>query len=169
MNRRPLLRCPRRPAEPGFTLVEIMIVIAIIAILALMTVPSIQARLAREQIIEAVKLADIAKPAVAAAWAAGEPLPIDNAAAGVPAAEKIVSNYVSAVTVDHGAIHISFGNSASAAIKGKQLSLRPAVVEDEPTVPVTWLCAHARVPGKMTVLGTDKTDLTDDLLPLNCR
>ncbi len=146
-----------------------MIVIAIIAILALMTVPSIQARLAREQIIEAVKLADIAKPAIAAAWAAGEPLPIDNAAAGVPAADKIVSNYVSAVTVDHGAIHITFGNSANGAIKGKVLSLRPAVVDDEPTVPVTWLCARARVPDKMVVLGTDRTDLTNDLLPLNCR
>lgn len=158
-----------RRTDAGFTLVEIMIVIAIIAILALMTVPSIQARLAREQIIEAVKLADIAKPAIAAAWAAGEPLPDDNLAAGVPAADKIVSNLVSAVTVDRGAIHITFGNSANGVLKGKVLSLRPAVVEDEPTVPVTWLCAKARVPAKMTVLGTDKTDLTDDLLPLNCR
>lgn len=157
------------PSQAGFTLVEIVIVIAIIAILALLTVPSIQARLAREQIVEAVKLADIAKPAIAAAWGAGEALPVDNAAAGVPAADKIVSNYVSEVTVDHGAIHITFGNSANGAIKGKVLSLRPAVVEDEPTVPVTWLCAHARVPDKMTVLGTDRTDLSSDLLPLNCR
>ncbi|MFO1340005.1 MAG: pilin [Burkholderiaceae bacterium] len=160
---------PARRRAAGFTLVEIMIVVAIIAILALMTVPSIQARLAREQIVEAVKLADLAKPAIAAAWAAEEPLPADNAAAGVPAADKIVGNYVSAVTVDHGAIHITFGNSANGGLKGKVLSLRPAVVEDEPTVPVSWLCAKARVPDKMTVLGTDKTDVPADLLPVNCR
>jgi type IV pilus assembly protein PilA len=157
------------PHSRGFTLIEVMVVVAIVAILALVAMPSMTGKMAREQIVEAVKLADIVKPAIAAAWSADLPLPADNAEAGVPTADKIVSNLVSAVTVDHGVIHITFGNNANGALKGKVLSLRPAVVEDEHLVPIAWVCAHAAVPDKMRVQGTDRTDLTDELLPLNCR
>lgn len=146
-----------------------MVALAIIAILALLTVPSIQSRLVREQIVEAVKLADMAKPPVAAAWQADEALPEDNAAAGLPAADKIVGNYVSALTLEDGAIHIRFGNSANGAIQGKTLSLRPAVVEDTPMVPVAWVCARAPVPGNMVARGVDRTDVPPEFLPLNCR
>lgn len=146
-----------------------MVALAIIAILALMTVPSIQTRLVREQIVEAVKLADMAKPPVAAAWRASEALPEDNAAAGLPAADKIVGTYVSGLTLEDGAIHIRFGNSANGAIQGKTLSLRPAVVEDTPMVPVAWVCAHGPVPGNMTARGLDRTDVPPEFLPLNCR
>ena len=45
-------------------------------------------------------------------WAAGQPFPADNAAAGLPPADKIVSDKVSAVTVDKGSIHVRFGNRA---------------------------------------------------------
>lgn len=163
-----MFRPTHRPSS-GFTLIEIVIVLAIIAILAVMAAPSIQARLVREQIVEAAKLADVAKPPIAAAWAASAALPSDNEDAGLPAADKIVGNYVSAVTVEDGAIHITFGNSANGAIKGKVLTLRPAVVPDAPLVPVAWVCASARVPDKMVARGKDRTDLQDVYLPLNCR
>ena len=52
----------------GFTLIELMVVVAVIAILALLAVPSMQSRLVREQIVEAVRLADIAKAPIAASW-----------------------------------------------------------------------------------------------------
>lgn len=146
-----------------------MVALAVIAILALMAVPGIQTRLVREQIVEAVKLADMAKPLVAAAWLAEASLPEDNAAAGLPAADKIVGNYVSALTLEDGAIHIRFGNSANGAIQGKTLSLRPAVVEDAPMVPVAWVCARAAVPGNMAAQGVDRTDVPPEFLPSNCR
>jgi type IV pilus assembly protein PilA len=97
------------------------------------------------------------------------PLPADNEAAGLPAPDKIVSNYVSSVSVQGGAIHIVFGNRASSVLKGKVLSLRPAVVEDARVVPVTWVCGNAAAPDKMTVKGTNKTDLPNLLLPVKCR
>jgi type IV pilus assembly protein PilA len=160
-----------RPAlrRSGFTLVELMVVIAVLAILALIALPTFTDKLVRDQVAEALSLAAIAKPAIESAWRLGQPLPADNAAAGLPEPEKIVNNVVSAVTVQDGAIQIRFGNRAHAMLKGKTLSLRPAVVEDAPVVPVTWLCAMAPAPGKMTAKGSNRTDVPVRLLPLRCR
>jgi type IV pilus assembly protein PilA len=164
----PWPRPPRR-APHGFTLIEVMVVVAIIAILAMMAVPNLQDRRVREQIAEAMPLADIAKPPVALAWAAKLPLPADNTAAGLPAADKIVSDLVQSVELRNGAIHITFGNRANGALKGKVLSLRPAVVEGEPIVPITWVCGNASAPNKMTLKGDDRTTIAPQFIPLRCR
>jgi type IV pilus assembly protein PilA len=73
------------------------------------------------------------------------------------------------VQVDNGAIHITFGNRANGSIKGKILTFRPAVVMDAPIVPVTWVCAAAPAPEKMTVTGTDRTTVDAQYLPSICR
>ena len=145
------------------------IVLGIIAILAMMAAPSYLEKIIRDQIVEALPLADIAKAPVAAAWAAGVPLPDDNKAAGLPAADKIVGNLVTSVEVDHGAIHVTFGNRANSAIRGKVLTLRPAVVADAPVVPVAWVCGNAPPPDKMTVKGVNRTDVPPLYLPFKCR
>lgn len=150
-------------------MVEMMVVLAVIAILCLIALPNVQDKLVRDQIVEASRLADIAKTPIAAAWAATKTLPSDNASAGLPVADKIVNNFVSAVTVEAGAIHMTFGNRANARIQSKVLSFRPAVVDDAPMVPVTWVCGHAAPPNKMTAKGDDKTNVPDNFLPLNCR
>jgi type IV pilus assembly protein PilA len=153
----------------GFTLVEMMVVISVIAILALIALPTYTDKRVRDQVLEAMALGDIAKPPVSAAWALGQPLPVDNAAAGLPAADKIVSSFVSSVAVQDGAIHIRFGNQANTMLRGKTLSLRPAVVQDVPVVPIAWICGKAPIPDKMTVKGTDRTDVPSAFLPLRCR
>jgi type IV pilus assembly protein PilA len=154
---------------PGFTLIEMMAVVAVIAILAAIALPSLQDRIVRAQIVEAVPLADIAKPAIAAMWQATKTLPPDNAAIGLPVPDKIVGNLVRSMSVDNGAIHIVFGNKANGTLQGKTLTLRPAVVEDAPVVPVAWLCGHAKAPDKMVAKGVDQTDVAERYLPLNCR
>jgi type IV pilus assembly protein PilA len=153
----------------GFTLIELLIVISIMAILAMMAIPSFQDKFAREQVIEALPLADIAKPVSATSWALTKTFPADNAAAGLPVADKVVSNLVSSVTVEAGAIHMTFGNRANALLKGKVLTLRPAVIEDAPIVPIAWVCAAASAPDKMTLHGTNKTTVPVNYLPMKCR
>lgn len=152
----------------GFTLIEVLIVMAILAILALLAVPSLQGKYIREHIAEGVTLAKLAKDHVGAAWATTKALPDDNATAGLPAADKIVNNVVQSVTVEGGAIHIMFGNRANGALQGKTLSLRPAIVEDAPVVPVAWVCAHAKAPEKMKLIGANRTDIERSHLPINC-
>lgn len=153
----------------GFTIIEMMMVLAVVAILALMAVPSYLEKFVRDQVVEALPLADIAKAPVSAAWAALQGFPADNAAAGLPPADKIVNNFVRSVSVSDGAIHITFGNRANGNIKDKILTLRPAVVEDAPIVPVTWVCGFAEGPGKMMVKGENRTNISMTYLPLKCR
>jgi type IV pilus assembly protein PilA len=153
----------------GFTMIEMLVILAIVAVLLLMALPSYQDKFIRDQIAEALPLADIAKAPVAAAWTARQAFPVDNTAAALPPAEKIVNNFVSSVVVENGAIHITFGNRVNSQIKGKVLSLRPAVVEDAPIVPVAWICGNAPVPDKMTVKGENRTDVPAGYLPFRCR
>jgi type IV pilus assembly protein PilA len=167
---------PARCSDPrlgasihGFTMLEIAVVLAIVGILAIIAVPSFHERIIRNQIVSALPLADIVKSPIALSWATAQALPADNAAVGLPPAEKIVNNYVSAVSVRDGAIDITFGNSVGGAIKGKILTLRPAIVADAPIVPVAWVCGFADGPGQMTVKGENRTDIPAKYLPFDCR
>lgn len=153
----------------GFTMLELMIVLSVIAVLALMAIPNLQDKMVRDQIVEALPLADIVKAPVAAAWATGRTFPVDNAATSLPSADKIVNSFISAVTVREGAIDITFGNRAHGLIKGKIITLRPAVVEEAPVVPVSWICGYATAPDKMTIHGTNNTNIPAAYLPAKCR
>jgi len=155
--------------QRGFTLTEMMVVIVVIGILAMLAIPSFQERIVREQVVSALPLADIAKAPIAAAWTTTQTFPADNAAAGLPVPEKVVNNYISALSVKDGVIQITFGNRAHNLLKDKTLTLRPAVVEDAPVVPVTWVCGNAIGPDKMMVKGANSTNVPNAYLPTGCR
>jgi type IV pilus assembly protein PilA len=155
--------------EHGFTWIELLLVLAVAAILALMSIPAMHEGAVRKQVKEGMALADVAKPAVQAAWGLTGEMPADNKAAGLPEPEKIIGSQVKSVSVQDGAITLVFGNNASKVLHGRRLTLRPAVVPDEPLVPIAWLCHAATVPKGMEVKGRDQTDLSSDSLPVECR
>ena len=158
-----------RMKQVGFSAIEMMVVVAIIAILAMIAIPSSLGRIVKEQVNAALPLADIVKEPIAAAWKLTKTLPADNKEAGLPDADKIVSNLISSVEVKNGAIHMTFGNKAHPKIKGKVLSLRPAVIEESQIVPVSWVCGDAKAPDKMTLKGDNRTNVAAEFLPMMCR
>ena len=160
---------PAMSRNAGFTWIEMMAVLGVVAILALMAIPSLQEGALRKQVREGLALADVAKPAVQAAWSIAADMPADNKAAGLPEPEKIVGNLVSAVRVTDGAVTLTFGNNAGKNLMGKKITLRPAVVADQLIVPIAWLCHDVNVPKGMEVRGKDETDLPSSVLPVECR
>lgn len=153
----------------GFSLIEMMVVVAILGILAMVAIPSSMSKIIREQITAAMPLADIAKVPIAAAWSISQVMLADNAEADLPNPDKVVSNFISALEIDNGAIHMTFGNKAHPQIKDKVLSLRPAVIEESKVVPVAWVCGHAKAPENMTVKGENRTNISSEFLPQLCR
>ena len=98
---------------------ELLVVMAIIAILALLAAPNFQDTIVRNEIKEALPLADIAKQPVALMWSMTRTFPSTNDDVLLPSPEKIVSNLVKSVAVRDGAINVTFGNRANGAINGK--------------------------------------------------
>jgi type IV pilus assembly protein PilA len=158
-----------RTNAAGFTLVELMVAVAVLAILAALALPSFQAPMVRQQVVDSATLINVAKTAVSNKWSAVQKLPLDNAEAGLPDADKLVGNYVTSTSVDGGAVHVVFGNQANGALRGKTLSFRPAIVDSAPMVPIAWVCGFAATPDKMSAKGVNRTDVDAKYLPLNCR
>lgn len=153
----------------GFTWIELVLILAVIGILGAMAIPGLQDTMLKKQVKEGLDLAGVAKKGVQSYWSANGEMPGDNKTAGVPAKDKIVGSMVKEVAVDQGAIHIVYGNNASKAIEGMKVTIRPAVVKDEPSVPIAWICAKLPIPDKMEVRGQDQTDIPAKWLPIECR
>jgi type IV pilus assembly protein PilA len=156
-------------SKSGFTLIELMIVLSIIGILATMAVPSYQDRVIRTQVREALDLAKVAEEEIQGYYGQRGTLPGGNAVAGLPRPEVIVGNYVTAVEIKDGAIHITLGNRVNKHVLGKIISIRPAVVAASAKVPIAWVRGYASVPAGMAVKGENRTDLQPRHLPLECR
>jgi len=153
----------------GFTLIEIMVVVAIIAILAMMALPSPDPAIARKQVVESMELIEDYKKLVAFYNKSTQVFLKDNKEAGIPAADKLLGNYVDRIDLKDGAFHIHFGNKAHPNIKGKTLSVQPIMVQGSPESPISWICGKAAVPMNMKAVGENRTDLELKDLPLNCR
>jgi len=155
--------------QAGFTWIELVMVLAVVGVLALMAIPVMSEGALRKQVKEGLELAAVAKNGVQAFYALAGEFPPDNKAAGLPDPDKIIGTMVTAVAVEGGAITLTFGNNASKVLAGRKLTLRPAVVPDQPVVPIAWLCHRANVPQGMVVHGQDRSDLSSDMVPVECR
>lgn len=153
----------------GFTLIELMIVVAIIGILASIALPEYRTYIHRSEMVEALSMASNVRKEVRQYYEEQGGFPTDNAMAGVPAPDKLIGNRITGVVVEDGAIHVSLGNKASKPLQGKTLSIRPAVVEDSPASPITWLCGHDEAVEGMQAVGANQTDVSREYLPSSCR
>ena len=153
----------------GFTLIELMIVISILSILATMALPSFQDRTIRAQVGEAFSLAEMAKSGVDDYYSTTGRMPTNNSSAGLPSPEKIIGNFVKRVKVTQGAIDITLGNRINKNVEGKKITLRPAIVEGEPKVPIAWVVGYASVPEGMTVMGSNNSSILPRHLPVYAR
>jgi type IV pilus assembly protein PilA len=155
--------------QSGFTLIELMIVVAIIGILASIAIPAYQNYTIRAEVTEAFSLASELKGPIQEYRKERGTLPADNAAAGMPEPDKLIGNYVTRVEINHGAIHVTFGNFVNKALEGQIVTLQPIVVKGSPASPMSWRCGYRSVPKGMESEGENRTNLNRQYLPSSCR
>ncbi len=153
----------------GFSLLELMIVMAVVAILLMLATPNYFSANLRAEIKREMKISDVLKKNVLIYYKLNGKFPSDNAEAGLPNPEKLMSPYVFSSEVDEGVVNITFGHKIPGPAKGRVLSFRPLIVPDSPLTPVRWLCGNEEVVPGMEVIGTNRTDLAKEYLPRKCR
>ncbi len=154
----------KRTLQKGFTLIELMIVVAIIGILAAIAIPAYQDYTIRAQVSEGLSLTAGLKADIAAYYSERGAWPPTNAALGITTAPS--SKLVSGVQVAGGAINVTFGNQANAALVNRILTIRPATSGNND---ISWICGGRAVPAGLTAVGTNATSVPAKYLPSNCK
>lgn len=152
----------------GFTLIELLVVIAIISILASVALPSYSNYINKAKLTEAMTLSDGLKARITDYYEEHGTFPENNKALNAAEPNLFIGQYVTAITVNNGAINITLGNHAKQILNGKILTIRPMYVEGNSLLPISWLCGNRDVIEGMTVAGKNATTVPGDLLNAAC-
>ncbi len=150
----------RNAAQKGFTLIELMIVVAIIGILAAVALPAYQDYTVRAKMSEVVLAASGPKSAIAETFQSNSAMPLDQAAAGLPAVADTATKMVTSVTYARTSATVAAVTALATAAVGGDVATTQGVkltaTGDVPTGKVSWAC---------TGVGTIK----EKYLPSTCR
>lgn len=118
-------------------------------------------------VAEGLNLAEPVKQAVTEYYATHQKMPIDNAAAGVPAAYDIADDWVAAVRVDNGVVVVEF-SQAIASLAGRTVVLTPY---RQDSGNLAWHCGFASIPQGIAATPATAwtTGVDNDHLPVGCR
>jgi type IV pilus assembly protein PilA len=140
------------------------VMVAIIGILAAIAIPAYQTYTIRAQVSEAFPLADQLKSTVVKHLQSDKSWPANIEELGLQTAS---GRYVSNLSVDHGAVSVTFGNQANPMIAGRRLSFRPSLTD---TGAVIWTCGYRPEPENTNrEVGSNLTDVKRQFLPSECR
>jgi len=153
----------------GFTLIELVIVLAIMAIILVASIPSSGGKIDQVGVNEALNLVKVYQPQIESYYNMTGEFPADNEVLGMPAPQSVIGNYLTAVHLEGGALHLELGNKIRPKLKGKIVSIRPVFVPDTPNAPISWICGNDSVPDKMVAAGDNRTNLEPLSLPSSCK
>ena len=159
----------RKSIQKGFTLIELMIVIAIIGILAAIAIPAYQDYTIRSQASEGITLASSVQIAVADYYAQNGTWPTAMTGGGTALnyTAAPTGNYVTGIATTGGAITVTYGNKANAAIATQTLSLNAATTT---AGDIAWICGNSTaLPTGATKVGAGATSVANKYLPKNCQ
>lgn len=154
--------------QQGFSLLELVVVIVVIAVLALLALPDQSYRIAQVKVKESIELVEPFKANIESVYKLTGTFPKNNEEATLPAADKIIGNFITKVEVEDGSMHLFFGNKLS-SLAGKILTISPAFVPDSPDSPISWLCGYSEAVSGMESTSNNKTTIPKTHLPIRCR
>ncbi len=141
----------------GFTLIELMIVVAIIGILAGIAIPSYKGYMSQAKLSEVHSLTARLKPSIEEFYIKNGRFPKNNREARLPKPTYLIGHYISAITIEDGAMHVTLGNKINQSLQGKTVSVQPLVVIGSPESPIAWSYACNAAPKGMKRVGKNKT------------